>query len=56
MNYSKGFDNVNFYEMDWDLKGDLWAHDPVLAKEDSRWYVFHTGNGIQIKTSEDGVN
>jgi arabinan endo-1,5-alpha-L-arabinosidase len=56
MNYSKGFDNVNFYEVDWDLKGDLWAHDPVLAKEDSRWYVFHTGNGIQIKTSEDGVN
>lgn len=56
MNYSKDFDNVNFYEMDRDLKGDLWAHDPVLAKEDSCWYVFHTGNGIQIKTSEDGVN
>jgi arabinan endo-1,5-alpha-L-arabinosidase len=50
------FGNVNFYEMDWSLKGDLWAHDPVIAKEGSRWYVFHTGSGIQIKTSEDGVH
>lgn len=56
LNNNKGFDNVNFYEMNWDLKGDLWAHDPVLAKEGSRWYVFHTGNGIQIKSSEDGAN
>jgi arabinan endo-1,5-alpha-L-arabinosidase len=56
MNNSKGFDNINFYDMEWDIKGDLWAHDPVIAKEDSRWYVFHTGNGIQIKTSEDGVH
>jgi arabinan endo-1,5-alpha-L-arabinosidase len=56
MNNSKGFDNANFYDMKWDLKGDLWAHDPVIAKEGSSWYVFHTGNGIQIKTSEDGVN
>lgn len=56
MNNNQGFDNVNFYEMNWDLKGDLWAHDPVLAKEGSRWYVFHTGNGIQIKSSEDGAN
>jgi arabinan endo-1,5-alpha-L-arabinosidase len=55
VNNTKGFDNVNFYEMNWDLKGDLWAHDPVIAKEGSRWYVFHTGNGIQIKSSEDGV-
>jgi arabinan endo-1,5-alpha-L-arabinosidase len=56
LNNNKGFDNVNFYEMNWELKGDLGAHDPVLAKEGSRWYVFHTGKGIQIKSSEDGVN
>lgn len=55
MNNTKGFDNVNFYEMNWELKGDLGAHDPVIAKEGSRWYVFHTGDGIQIKSSEDGV-
>jgi arabinan endo-1,5-alpha-L-arabinosidase len=54
MNNTKGFDNANFYEMNWDLKGDLWAHDPVMAKEGSRWYVLHTGDGIQIKSSEDG--
>jgi arabinan endo-1,5-alpha-L-arabinosidase len=56
MNHLKGFENVNFQDVNWDLKGDLWAHDPVIAKEGSRWYVFHTGNGIQIKTSEDGAN
>ncbi|TWD98794.1 arabinan endo-1,5-alpha-L-arabinosidase [Neobacillus bataviensis] len=49
------FGGVNFYDIDWNLKGDLWAHDPVIAKEDSNWYVFHTGSGIQIKSSEDGV-
>ncbi|MBT2657195.1 family 43 glycosylhydrolase [Bacillus sp. ISL-18] len=49
------FGGVNFNEIDWKLQGDLWAHDPVLAMEDSRWYVFHTGSGIQMKSSEDGV-
>ncbi|MEH7545470.1 MULTISPECIES: family 43 glycosylhydrolase [Bacillaceae] len=49
------FGGVNFYDIDWNLKGDLWAHDPVIAKEDSHWYVFHTGSGIQIKSSEDGA-
>jgi arabinan endo-1,5-alpha-L-arabinosidase len=56
MIHSRGFGNINFNEINWDLKGDLWAHDPVMAKEGDRWYVFHTGTGIQIKTSEDGVN
>jgi len=53
---SNNFGGINFYEMDFNLKGDLWAHDPVIAKEGNSWYVFHTGNGIQIKASNDGVN
>lgn len=56
MTKAEQFGGVNFYDIDWKLKGDLWAHDPVIAKEDSHWYVFHTGSGIQIKSSEDGVN
>jgi arabinan endo-1,5-alpha-L-arabinosidase len=50
------FAGINFYELDWDLKGDLLAHDPVIAKEDNRWYVYFTGDGIQIKVSKDGTN
>lgn len=56
MSNTDSFDGVNFYDMEWNLKGDLWAHDPVIAKEGNCWYVFHTGNGVQIKSSEDGVN
>ncbi|MBT2736676.1 family 43 glycosylhydrolase [Bacillus sp. ISL-7] len=55
MSNSNNFGGVNFYNMEWNLKGDLWAHDPVIAKEGNLWYVFHTGNGVQTKTSEDGV-
>jgi arabinan endo-1,5-alpha-L-arabinosidase len=50
----KGFEGVNFYEKEWKLEGDLLAHDPVIAKEGDKWYVFHTGSGIQIKSSENG--
>ncbi|MDL4843261.1 arabinan endo-1,5-alpha-L-arabinosidase [Aquibacillus rhizosphaerae] len=53
---TKSFEGVNFYEVDWDLKGQLWAHDPVISKEGNTWYVFHTGRGVQIKSSEDGSN
>ncbi len=56
MNQLQGFEGVNFYEINWDLKGDLWAHDPVIAKEGSKWYVFHTGDGIGVKSSDDGVH
>ncbi|MDC3418244.1 arabinan endo-1,5-alpha-L-arabinosidase [Aquibacillus salsiterrae] len=53
---TKPFEGVNFYEMDWNLTGQLWAHDPVISKEGNTWYVFHTGRGVQIKSSRDGVN
>lgn len=35
-----------------DLKDPL-IHDPVLIKEGSRYYLFATGNGIQVLSSED---
>ncbi|UOE94803.1 arabinan endo-1,5-alpha-L-arabinosidase [Alkalihalobacillus sp. LMS39] len=53
---SKPFEGINFYEIDWDLKGQLWAHDPVISREGDCWYVFHTGRGVQIKSSKDGSN
>lgn len=37
-----------------DLDGDLFVHDPVMIKENGRYYVFSTGPGISIKTSDDG--
>jgi arabinan endo-1,5-alpha-L-arabinosidase len=33
------------------LKGDIGAHDPVMTKQDSTYYVFYTGPKINIKTS-----
>jgi arabinan endo-1,5-alpha-L-arabinosidase len=52
---TSGFEGVNLWEKEWNLEGDLLAHDPVIAKEGDKWYVFHTGSGIQIKSSEDGM-
>ncbi len=37
------------------LKGDLRVHDPVMIKQDGRYYIFHTGMGVSIKTSEDRI-
>ncbi len=38
------------------LKGDLRVHDPVMIKDGDRYYVFHTGKGVSIKTSADKIN
>lgn len=35
------------------LSGDLRVHDPVMIKQDDTYYIFHTGNGVSIKTSSD---
>lgn len=35
------------------LTGNLGAHDPVMIKEGNRYYIFHTANGIGVKTSPD---
>ncbi len=37
------------------LRGDLRVHDPVMIKQGGRYYIFHTGMGVSIKTSEDRV-
>ena len=38
------------------LKGDIRVHDPVMIKQDSVYYIFHTGKGISIKISKDRIN
>ncbi len=53
---SECFKGIDFYKKSWDLKGALWAHDPVISKEGDKWYVFHTGRGIGVKSSEDGIH
>lgn len=37
------------------LQGDLRVHDPVMIKEGSTYYIFATGRGVSIKTSEDKI-
>ncbi|ORY93550.1 glycosyl hydrolase [Syncephalastrum racemosum] len=39
----------------WPLTGDVGCHDPSIIQEGSRWYVFCTGDGIQVLTSNDGL-
>jgi arabinan endo-1,5-alpha-L-arabinosidase len=29
------------------------AHDPVMIREGGTYYLFHTGNGVQVKSSKD---
>lgn len=37
------------------LTGDLNAHDPVIIKTAGGYFVFHTGNGVSMKTSSDRI-
>ncbi|MBN2443310.1 MAG: family 43 glycosylhydrolase [Spirochaetales bacterium] len=46
----------NLYNIQWNLTGSLWAHDPVIIKENNSWYVFTTREGLLMKTSSDGTN
>ena len=39
-----------------ELQGNLRVHDPVMIKQDSTYYVFSTGPGVPIKSSEDMVH
>jgi arabinan endo-1,5-alpha-L-arabinosidase len=39
----------------WSLSGSLGVHDPGIIKEGNTWYVFYTGQGIQRKTSSNGL-
>lgn len=38
------------------LTGELFVHDPVMIKQDSVYYVFHTGPGVTIRRSFDGLH
>ncbi|HEY4151493.1 MAG TPA: arabinan endo-1,5-alpha-L-arabinosidase, partial [Chitinophagaceae bacterium] len=38
------------------LQGDLRVHDPVMIKQGDTYYVFSTGKGISIKTSQDRIH
>src|SRR5688500_4770655 len=37
------------------LKGSLRAHDPVMIRQDTTYYIFHTGKGVPFKTSRDRI-
>src|SRR5215211_3159531 len=47
--YANAQDTIN------PLKGDTRVHDPVMIKEGTTYYIFHTGKGISIKTSKDKI-
>jgi len=39
----------------WGLSGDVVSHDPTLIREGSLWWSPHTGTGLQMKYSSDGL-
>lgn len=45
---------LDLYAEPWELSGDLGAHDPAIAREGGKWYVYYTGIGIRSKSSADG--
>ncbi len=46
----------DLYAINWSsLSGSIGVHDPVIIKQGSTWYVFHTANGIAIKSSTNGT-
>ena len=46
----------SLFAQDTPLQGDLRVHDPVMIKQGSTYYVYHTGKGISIKTSPDRIH
>lgn len=39
----------------WNLTGDVITHDPTLIKEGNLWWSPHTGKGLAMKYSSDGL-
>lgn len=39
-----------------ELKNNIPIHDPVMAKQGNRYYLFGTGNGISFYSSADKIN
>jgi len=52
--YGDGEPELDLYGMDWSIDGELSVHDPVITREDGKWYIFCTGEGILMRASEDG--
>jgi arabinan endo-1,5-alpha-L-arabinosidase len=47
----------DLYSIQWsNLSGSIGVHDPVIIKQGSTWYIFHTATGIAIESSNDGLN
>ncbi|WP_166637999.1 family 43 glycosylhydrolase [Halanaerobium saccharolyticum] len=44
------------FSLNRNITGNLKAHDPALVKENNKWWLFHTGKGFGIKSSQDGLN
>jgi arabinan endo-1,5-alpha-L-arabinosidase len=40
---------------DWPLTGALGVHDPSIAEDGGKWWVFATGVGLRVKSSADGL-
>ncbi len=50
------FSDSRSYAAHWGLSGDVGVHDPSIIKEGNSWYVFSTGEGIQVLRSDNGTN
>jgi arabinan endo-1,5-alpha-L-arabinosidase len=48
--------NASAQQPDQPMKGDIGVHDPVMIRQDSTYYIFHTGKGVPFKTSRDRIN
>ncbi|CAM4180082.1 extracellular endo-alpha-(1-_5)-L-arabinanase 1 [Saccharibacillus endophyticus] len=50
------FSDVRSYAAHWGLSGDVGVHDPSIIKEGNSWYVFSTGEGLQVLRSDNGTD
>lgn len=45
----------DLYSINWNLTGNLGAHDPVIAQYGNQWYVYCTGSRVRMKRSVNGT-
>lgn len=50
------FSDARSYAAHWGLSGDVGVHDPSIIKEGNSWYVFSTGEGLQVLRSDNGTD
>lgn len=46
---------TKLFELNKNSNHNLKVHDPALVKENNKWWVFHTGKGIGVKSSTDMI-